>query len=342
MNTPKQVLAADPTGDRHSAEALEYSNRGARLHLAGDLAGARRDYLRALEADPNHVTAHSNLGFLLTAEGRLDEALGHLRRALEIDPRRSMAWTNLGNLRALEGDHDAAVEALEKALALDPNNAQAGDSLARVRLAAGDLEGAERAWRAALAAAPGEARFLVELGKVVAALDRLPEALSLLGEAVRATPESAPAWATLGSLLFLRRDLGSARDALERAASLAADDPSLPHQLALVAVAVGDQDDAGQQLLRALRIDPEHLPSLLDLAVLEIGAGQFRSALARLDQVLAHAADHRRARHYRAVALDRLGHPEEAEAILRELAEEDDATGQRARDYLAAQGHGEG
>src|SRR2546423_4059175 len=52
-----------------------------------DLAGATREYKRAIELKPNDATAHHWFGNdTLTALGRFDEAIAEGRRAIELDP----------------------------------------------------------------------------------------------------------------------------------------------------------------------------------------------------------------------------------------------------------------
>ncbi|MCA1850405.1 MAG: tetratricopeptide repeat protein, partial [Acidobacteria bacterium] len=57
-----------------------------RLSYGYDFAGAEREYQRAIELNPNYVTAHQWYGEMLTCVGRFDEAAAEYRRALELDP----------------------------------------------------------------------------------------------------------------------------------------------------------------------------------------------------------------------------------------------------------------
>src|SRR5512139_4109134 len=97
-----RTTAAAPNG----ASAREHNNRGALLHLDGDLDGAQAEYQAALEADPRNATALNNLGFLLAQQGQFEQAISYYRRAIEVDPGKSMAFANLGNAHAAQGDLD--------------------------------------------------------------------------------------------------------------------------------------------------------------------------------------------------------------------------------------------
>ncbi|MFL6231206.1 MAG: winged helix-turn-helix domain-containing tetratricopeptide repeat protein [Pyrinomonadaceae bacterium] len=84
-----------------------------------DWAGAGRAFDRAIELDPNSVTAHHWRGVYLSLLGRLDEAEAEMRRALELDPLSTIVLADLGQLRYFAHDYDGAAAYCEKALALD-------------------------------------------------------------------------------------------------------------------------------------------------------------------------------------------------------------------------------
>jgi eukaryotic-like serine/threonine-protein kinase len=86
-----------------------------------DWAGAEREFLRALELDPDHSEAHCQYGHFLWMRLRNDEALPHFQKALDADPfsldtNSFFAWVlmSLGRL-------DEAEELARKILAMNPN-----------------------------------------------------------------------------------------------------------------------------------------------------------------------------------------------------------------------------
>jgi tetratricopeptide (TPR) repeat protein len=94
-----------------------------------DWAGAGRAFDRALELDPNSVTAHHWKGVYLSLLGRLDEAEAEMRRALELDPLSTVVLADIGQLRYFAHDYDGAAAYCEKALALDGESQLAHDYL---------------------------------------------------------------------------------------------------------------------------------------------------------------------------------------------------------------------
>src|SRR4051812_15234977 len=115
--------------------AREHCNRGAVLHLEGDLEGAGREYAQALADDPGNATALNNMGFLQAGEGRFADAIGFYRQAVAAAPERAMAHANLGQAHAALGELRPALDELGEAVRLDGGNVIARDGLARVLLA---------------------------------------------------------------------------------------------------------------------------------------------------------------------------------------------------------------
>jgi serine/threonine-protein kinase len=86
-----------------------------------DWAGAEREFLRALELDPDSAEARWRYGVFLWARLRNEEALVQMQKALEIDPfsldaNWLLGWVYL-SLRQL----DPAEEVARKMLAMDPS-----------------------------------------------------------------------------------------------------------------------------------------------------------------------------------------------------------------------------
>jgi tetratricopeptide (TPR) repeat protein len=319
MTTPATVT---PTPDAYE-QATELSTRGALVHLAGNRREALALYSAALALDPKHPTALNNMGFLLAQEGQLAQAIEYLDRSLEQRPRSVMALINLGNAHAAQGELDSAIGALREAVQIEPLNPLAQHSLGRVLLASGSQAEAEEACRAAVTLAPDTAEYLLTLGTVVGARGRMQEAVTILEAATALNPESADAWAQLGVARLLRQDLGSATDALR--CSLGLRESSRGRfQLALALLARGDVDTAAVELERAVRLEPENYRVALDLAVVRIAQRRWTDALTNLERARDTGSSSPRLEVYRAMALDGLGHTDEATGILQELMQDSD------------------
>ena len=90
--------------------------------LEWDLAGAEREYKRALELNPDDATAHHRYGVFLVVSGRTDEGFKELDRALELDPASLPVNADLGGYYcSARRDFDRGIEQLKKTIELAPN-----------------------------------------------------------------------------------------------------------------------------------------------------------------------------------------------------------------------------
>jgi tetratricopeptide (TPR) repeat protein len=76
---------------------------------------------KALEADPNSVSAHIALSYADQANFYLKGALDSLKDAVRLEPENALAWARLAELWMSFGKLDEALDAATKAVSLDPN-----------------------------------------------------------------------------------------------------------------------------------------------------------------------------------------------------------------------------
>ncbi len=105
--------------DEELAEA-HAMNGHVKLFFHRDFSG-EEDYERALELDPNSVTALIKYGQFLTASARFDEAVVMYKRAVELDPLRSATVMDWGWASFMARRYDEAILHGRQALELDPD-----------------------------------------------------------------------------------------------------------------------------------------------------------------------------------------------------------------------------
>lgn len=242
---------------------------------------------RAIAVAPDDHRAWNTKGLALKALGRGHEAEDALRRALALAPSDPAVLTNLANLLLARGDAAAALASFAEALAHAPELAAARDGLSRARLALleravaehnrGAFEEADRLYCLVLRYCPAD-----------------PEVSLFHAKALR----------HLGHLEAAERILA---DRLE----LAADGPAL-EELGRLRRAQGRWQEAIAAYSRSLACRPDHAPTWLERAAVEIAAGRFVEAIASARRAVAAAPDNLEARTTLAAALQGAGRFEAA------------------------------
>jgi eukaryotic-like serine/threonine-protein kinase len=90
-------------------------------HYDFDFPGAQREYLKAIELNPNYANAHLfYAGGYLTPMGRHQEAIAEMKRALELDPLSSPLNNYMGMTYLFAGDYQKSVQQFQHTIDLDP------------------------------------------------------------------------------------------------------------------------------------------------------------------------------------------------------------------------------
>jgi serine/threonine-protein kinase len=106
-----------------------------------DWKGCERHYRRAIDDDPNYISAHWLFATTcLAPEGRLDEALEEVRRAAVLDPLSPQTHTMVGAAHWYRKEFDSALRELDQAIALDPAYSQASLFKTFVHLSQGRVD----------------------------------------------------------------------------------------------------------------------------------------------------------------------------------------------------------
>ena len=228
-----EVFARKALGlDDTSAEALvALASYKARYQF--DVEGARKDYERAIQLNPNDSTAHHWFaGDCLAATGQVGQELAEMKRALALDPLSLIIQTNLGVADMHNGRLDDAIAQYRKAIALD------------------------------VTFYPAQKEYAVALelqGKT-------PEAIAQYEKTAALTDDPGPLGA-LGRIYGIAGRKDEAQKILERLRQLRAQRYTAAYSLALVALGLGDKTDALRWLeesyrdrdgdaLGEIRIDP--------------------------------------------------------------------------------------
>ena len=214
------------------------------IHLAnGWIAQAAQTFGRMANIRPNDPQVRFDLAEVLVQMDDIPGAVGELQSALELDPAHRPA--RLALVRALLAieEIDQAREQIERLRDVTPNSADVAEIDGALHLADGDATMAAAAYERAMALAPSAARAM------------------LLAEALWAGDDRPRALATLDSWLAVHPgDIGPR------------------YQRAGYRSALGNVDNAKDDLRQILVSAPDHVPALNDLAWQLFLAGELEEA----------------------------------------------------------------
>jgi TolB-like protein/Tfp pilus assembly protein PilF len=119
-----------PKGKDAAIKALQLDETLAEAHSAlahafytfdRNMTESNREYLRAIELNPNYATAHQWYAINLVLMQRIDEAIAEGKRAIELDPLSLVVNVELGANLNYARQHDEAIAQLRKTIELDRN-----------------------------------------------------------------------------------------------------------------------------------------------------------------------------------------------------------------------------
>ena len=270
-------------------------------HLSQEhYAHAEQSLARFLHAAPG---SSGGVELMALAKFRLKDYTGAKRLlapVLAARPDDMMALRLMGETEIALGHAEAGIGLLQNAVSADPKSATAHPDL-RLRLSPQSAQ--PEIWIALVHIPAGD------FERAQAAIDRLWKQ-SADGEAVDSLT---------GLLKLAQNDLPGARRYLERVLAKKPGDPALSHQLAEIAMREGRPEEARRLYEKALRTNPGHLPTDIELARRDALAGRLDSMAARMDAAIKAHPDALRPRLVRAEFLPKLGQPDRAQMLLEEV-----------------------
>lgn len=195
-----------------------------------DYAAARSEFSAIVALDPPEPqgsTARYDLAIADVNLGNLRDAAQSLHRAIAADPGFLAAMANLVAVDLRLGDVRDARAVADRFAELAPDSARALYSRGLAALAGNDYSAARDDFSKLLRADPQYAVAHYDLGLAETKLGYYDEAEREFSNAVALAPAYARARFALGTVLLRSGNRNAARDAFDRAARDAGDDPSL-------------------------------------------------------------------------------------------------------------------
>lgn len=232
-------------------------------------------------------------GLEALSRDELKGAEGAFTQCLSAEPTHADSLLGLAEVAFRRKDLTAARRWLDKAQTAAPSNPNVLASLGRAHALQGELANAETTLLEAIRLAPSLVRPRMDLADLYATSLRKPaEAISLYETVLKLEPGHAGARYALGITQTRTGSLQEGRSNLERAATLATDNPLPALALAQLEATQGNSTKALEWAQQASRIDPRLAAANELQGDLLAGAGRAEEALAHYRKIPATAPSH--------------------------------------------------
>lgn len=151
-----------------------------------DWPTAEREFLRALELNPNSATARYYYSNYLVSRDRLDEAIAQAEEARRLDPVSPASYSNLASILWFAGQSERAIEQAQKTLEVNPDYSRGYEDLGRGYEQMGALGSAIEAFRKGVSLDNEAHGTLASLAFACALAGKRKEATKILRQLQRA------------------------------------------------------------------------------------------------------------------------------------------------------------
>ncbi len=251
---------------------------GLRLHRAGNIEEAAKNYRQILSADPRQPDALHLLGVVAQAVGRLDDAVELISESLRINPNNVSAMNNLGGVLKDQARYEDAAGFYEAAIEADPNSAHIHSNLGIVLQQLGRDEEAAHSHRRALELDPQSFAAHCNLGAVLKEQGQLAKAAEYYRAALALNPQAHEAHVNLGVVFKEQAKFAEAEACFMQALAIQPESDAALTNLGATFKEQGRLPEAIGSLRLALRINPRSHFALLNLGNALKDAGDFVEA----------------------------------------------------------------
>ena len=240
-------------------EALKLFNSGKPDAAAGIVT-------QIVAARPRLAEAHNLYAAILASQGKRTEAAKALTRATKLDPKNAQYFSNLGEIERQRGKIHEAQTALSESLHLNPRNPQALNNLGILHYDRKEFEEAAKCYSRALELNKSYPEAHNNLGNAYRALGRHEDAIDQYQRAILIREQYPEAYNNMASVLREQGQTAEAEHAYRKAIALRKNYVEAYVNLAVLLDSTDRGDEALRLLGDALKINPGHLGTLLQVA----------------------------------------------------------------------------
>jgi tetratricopeptide (TPR) repeat protein len=290
--------------------------QGIQLHQAGQFAEAQAVYNDILVNEPRHIEAINLLGAIAIQTRSPEKAIHLFERAIELDPQNVTAYCNSGwALRELS-QPGAALAMYDRALVLNADFPEVHFNRGNVLMELRQLDAALLSYKRAVFVDPEFAEAHVACGNVLQQLGHWTEALASYDQAIELDADYAEAHYGRGNTLALMKRFHDAIVSFDMAIVARPDYLNAHFNRGTALAHLRRFDTALESFDRAIELRPDYVEAYLSRASVLFELGRWEAALASVNRAIALRPDDAEAHCNRGVLLRMLNRPVEAEASL--------------------------
>ncbi len=271
-----ETLLADEISDKHrdyiqSLTGWALNRRGIlRLETAEQLknvgnaqadeamAQAMSDFDAAIKADPKRWRSWLSRGIAFVSQHRLELAIEDFNKVIELNPDDFKARFNRGEANYYRGEFDKAVADYKAVLAIKKDDLLALTSRGHAYFALAKFSDALADYERVSRLLPNSNEAHINLGDIYQKLGRWQDAELAYTKALKITPTATGlqrfAWLKVTCPDATYRDVGSAKELIDQAFALGAENPAMLDTLAAIQAAKGEFEVAKQTQQQAIRL----------------------------------------------------------------------------------------
>ena len=263
-----------------------------RLHQAGRLPEARRQYEQLLTMQPQHFDALHLLGLLFNQQGSPEQALPLVQQAVALRPATALFHNSLGLVQQAAGQLEAAQGSYRQALLLDARYADPCLNLGNLLAAQDKVEAALQCYEQALQLQPASTQALYNSSTLLLRLRRHDEAIAAFSQLLFLEPLSRDAWYNRGLARAAIRELPAALADFDQALALDPAHLDARNNRGIVLQEFGLQDEAIECYSQVIAACPEHFEAHNNLGDALIGKHELDAGLHSYRRALSLRPDH--------------------------------------------------
>jgi len=294
---PVLFILAAVSGSRAqtaSADSAEfYAKRANDMLIRKQYPAARELFQKAVAFGNRSFDVYRHLGVLHSRAGVNDSALFYLTRAAEIDPANAEVQTNIGVAYSELGQSQKAIEHFETAVNLAPSNSL----------------------------------YLTNLGREYAVAGQISQALPVLRQAYELNKINEMVPFHLGNAFATMKQYDSAEVYYLKSEANGGATTDLFYFLGVVQMRLDKLEEARDNMLKVLQLDPEHLEARQSLGRIYMSLGDYDSAIAHYNALLADYPDDQISRVMLGTAYGLSDDTPRADSVLQELFKVDSTLG---------------